>query len=165
MDDLKKMFADMFFSDAKTILQTGNIVISTNRNDLSVLKAEIEEHLNAAFQYDTAVFIRASEQLVSAISAAGMISTPTDCHLYYLICDDKSIISELGSIFKTLPHRQGEAFIPHADGAFWTVPVGETLESPFGKKALGDKRFKSVLTSRNMNTIQKITAVMLGPQG
>lgn len=159
MDDLKKVFVDMSFADAQTVLQTGNIVFSTNRNDLTVLKAEIEERLSAAFKYPAAVFIRTSKQLATAVSEAGKLNTPPDCHLYYLICDDKDMISELGSIFESLPHKQNEAFVPREDGAFWIVPVGETLESAFGKKALGDKKFKNALTSRNINTIQKIIII------
>lgn len=160
MDELKKAFAGMSFPDAKTVLAAGNVIISTDRRDSSVLKSEIEKHLSDVFKYDANVFLRTAEELKSVISVAGVISVPPDCHLYYLICDDKSIVFELGSVFAALPHKQGEAFIPNDSGAFWVVPVGETLESAFGSKALGDKKYKSKLTSRNMNTIEKIAGMM-----
>lgn len=160
MDDLKKAFAVMSYPDAKTILATGNVVISAAGNDTAALKSDIERNLSLSFSYDANVFIRTIEELKSVVSLAGTISVPPDCHLYYLICDDKNMISDLGGTFATLAHKKAEAFIPNDYGAFWIVPVGETLESAFGSKVLGDKKYKSHLTSRNMNTIEKIVKVI-----
>lgn len=156
MDALKKAFTDMFYPDAKTILATGNVIISVGSNDAATLKSEIERSLSNYFKYEATVFLRTLEALKSVVSLAGTISVPPDCHLYYIICDDKNVISELGSIFALLPQKQGEAYIPNDHGAFWVVPVGETLGSAFGVKVLGDKKYKRKLTSRNINTIEKI---------
>jgi uncharacterized protein (DUF1697 family) len=160
MDELKRAFADMSFTDAKTILATGNVVISTSRGDNSALKSEIEKGLCDAFRYDAHIYLRTSQDLHTILSAAADLSVPPGCHLYYLICDDMPVIAELNSVFSSLPHKQNEAFVPNAFGAFWIVPAGETLDSAFGSKALGSKKYKDKLTSRNMNTIEKIAKVM-----
>lgn len=159
MDELKKTFGAMSFPDVKTVLATGNVIVSCDSAS-AVLKSEIEKGLSAAFKYDANVFIRSAEALQAVLSAASLLHVASDCHLYYLICDDKNIVSELGGVFAALPHQQNEAFIPHDGGAFWVVPVGKTLESAFGSKVLGDKKYKNALTSRNMNTVEKIVKLM-----
>ncbi len=160
MEHLKKAFVDMAYPDAKTILATGNVIISTQSEDDAVLKQGIEKTLSNTFSYDAHVFIRSAEQLSAVMSAAGLLRKPPNCHLYYLICDDKNSISELCGVFSSLAHQQNEALIPIEDGAFWIVPIGATLESAFGTKALGDKKYKNKLTSRSMNTIEKIAKSM-----
>lgn len=160
MDNLKKVFAAMSYPGAQTILATGNVIIPTDRDDLAALKTEIEKGLSAAFHYDAYVFLRTAKELASVMSAAARAAAGPDCHLYWLICDDSHVITELSGVFASLPHQQNETFIPTVGGAFWIVPVGETLESAFGSKVLGAKKYKDKLTSRNMNTIEKITKLM-----
>lgn len=160
MTALKDAFAAMNYPAAKTILATGNVIISANGHNLTLLKSEIEEQLRVTFKYEATVFLRTAEELTSIRSAAQLMNTPQDCHLNYLLCDNAAVILELGVLFASLPHKTSEAFLPNDHGAFWVVPIGETLESAFGAKVLGDKRYKSLLTSRNMNTIEKIWAIM-----
>jgi uncharacterized protein (DUF1697 family) len=160
MDDLKKAFAGMSYAGAKTVLATGNVVISANCGESSVMKSDIENNLSGFFKYDAHVFLRTSEELEAVGAASRTMCVPPGCHLYYLICDDSSVISEISSVFASLPHQAGEAYIPNNYGAFWVVPVGETLDSAFGSKILGSRKYKDTLTSRNMNTIIKISQTM-----
>lgn len=160
MDDLKKSFDSMSFSGARTILATGNVIITAKTDDLTVLKNDIERNLSAHFSYDAHVFLRTEAALQSVLASASAINIPQGCHLYYLICDDKDVIGALGRLFEDLPHQANEAYIPIEHGAFWMVPIGATLDSAFGNKALGAKKYKTALTSRNINTIEKITRAM-----
>lgn len=160
MVDLKCAFAEMSFANAKTILATGNVIIASSENDMATMKALIEKGLGGYFKYDANIFIRSKDGLEAVISASKGIGAPPDCHLYYLICDDPIVTAELYNLFNSLPHQNNEMFYIMDSGAFWVVPVGETLESPFGSKALGDKKYKAKLTSRNINTIEKILQAM-----
>jgi uncharacterized protein (DUF1697 family) len=159
MDELKKTFADMPYGDARTVLATGNVIVSSDESP-SVMKAAIEAALGSRFHYDACVFLRSAAELKSVVADSKSVAVPEGCHLYYLLCDNKDTVRELAGVFASLPHKQSEAFIPVETGAFWIVPVGETLESPFGSKALGARKYKDQLTSRNMNTIEKILQAM-----
>jgi uncharacterized protein (DUF1697 family) len=159
MDELKKAFAAMSFRDAKTVLATGNVIVSAAGGP-EALKQSIEASLGSFFSYPACVFLRSAAQLRSVAVAAKSFAVPAGCHLYYLVCDSRDAIAELAVVFQSLPHMEGEAFRPLDTGAFWSVPAGGTLDSAFGSKILGDKKFKDLLTSRNMNTVEKIVLAM-----
>jgi uncharacterized protein (DUF1697 family) len=163
MEELKKAFAALSFPDAKTVLASGNVIIPDDGRDRAALKSEIEAALSGAFNYDANVFLRSAFELRSVLAASKTVTLPPDCHLYYLICDSRDALGELDKLFTTLPHKAGETYIPLESGAFWIVPVGETLESAFGTKVLGDKKYKSLLTSRTIGTVEKILAAMDAP--
>jgi uncharacterized protein (DUF1697 family) len=155
MDLLKKAFAALSFPDARTVLASGNVLIAHD-GDRAALKAVIEQSLSRTFSYDANVFLRSIPELQAVSDAAAVLQVPDSHHLYYLICDSCETIGAIGALFAALPREDGEAYIPLETGAFWIVPKGRTLESNFGKKALGDKKFKDRLTSRNIGTIDKI---------
>ena len=54
---------------------------------------------------------------------------------------------------------EGEAAEIVGEWFYWKAPKGETLNSDFGK-ILGKKHLKSQMTSRNINTIEKILTKM-----
>jgi uncharacterized protein (DUF1697 family) len=64
--------------------------------------------------------------------------------------------SELKEFFDSVTNEPQEKLVMRESGMFWIVPKGSTLKSEFGSKVLGNKKYKSSLTSRNINTIQKI---------
>lgn len=159
MDELKKAFAGMAYPDAVTVLATGNVVIPGADDEGT--KQKIEEGLSRCFGYEAHVFLRSAAELTAAVRTAGTLEDAPDCHVYCLVCQDASVVTELASVFEGMEHRKYEAFLQLGRDALWRVPKGETLESAFGTKILGDKKYKSRLTSRNINTMEKILAIML----
>lgn len=155
MDDLKEAFAGMDFADARTVLNTGNVVFTAGqpRQDLKWL---IESGLNASLGYDMPIYLRTDLELKALQEVARTLSVPEGRHLCLLLCDDASLPMELGTLFAATPHGENERFHPLEGGAFWIVPKGETLSSPSGTKVLGVKQYKVRVTSRNWNTIEKI---------
>ncbi len=183
MTALREAFAGMGFSDARTELNTGNVIFSaravpedktrtqvdghTNRapallddSPFRGLKKCIENGLKAAFGYDAPVFLRSVPELEALRDTAQALSVPEGCHLYLLLCGSAALPAELEALFASLPHGENESFLPAAGDAFWIVPKGETLSSPFGAKALGAARFRNQLTSRNWNTVEKVLGRM-----
>ncbi|MDF2923028.1 MAG: hypothetical protein K0R57_1942 [Paenibacillaceae bacterium] len=158
MDALKEAFRQMNFSQVQTVLATGNIIAVPPEESAGEdqLKALIEAGLSAYFQYDAHVFLYSGDEIAHIHASAQSISVPEGCHLYVLLCDDTEALTQLSQLFASMPRGEQEQWIVSPHGAFWIVPKGSTLSSEFGSKALGDKRYKSKLTSRNMNTIEKI---------
>lgn len=161
MDDLKKAFKSLSYENAMTVLATGNVVI-TPLAELHLIKPFLEQGLSAYFGYDAAVQLRSRQDLRAALEAARRAPVPAGFHIYALLCDSSGTVLELSELFQALPHKDGEAFIPLSVDALWLVPEGQTLDSAFGTKVLGDKKFKNRLTSRNIRTIEKILTVIDG---
>lgn len=158
MDALKEVFYNMSFSSVKTILATGNVIFSVSEgsNSRQELKSLIEKELSEHFSYDSHVILCSNKEIMDIYSAAQKITVPEGCHNYFLLCDDQELLFELKYIFDSMSHTSQEQFYQSKYGAFWIVPKGFTLDSEFGSKVLGDKKYKSRLTSRNINTIEKI---------
>lgn len=188
MDALKEAFENMGFAGARTVLNTGNVVFAARAvpvdgarpqpgahvepapvlgdgRALQNLKPLIEGGLKSALGYDAPVYLRTAAELETLRGAAGALAVPEGCHLYLLLCDDAALPAELDALFSATPHGENEHFHPAAGDAFWVVPKGETLSSPFGAKVLGAKQYKARLTSRNWNTIKKIIGLMQNEAG
>lgn len=163
MDALKEAFIKMGFSDAKTILATGNAIftLAEGNNCRQQSKSYIEKELSRYFLYDAHVIMRSSREIQDIFFASQTIDVPAECHNYHLLCDDGELLSDLKQLFDSMPHVPQEQLTILKCGAFWSVPKGSTLNSYFGSKILGNKKYKSILTSRNINTIQKIYKVMI----
>jgi len=163
MEDLKEVFCTMGFLGVKTILATGNVMVSLPEESKTgqELKSFIEKELSEHFHYEAHVILRSKKEIQNIFSAAKNITVPEGCHNYLLLCDEHEIYLELKDSFDLQPHTPQEQLILSESGAFWIVPKGFTLDSAFGSKILGNKKYKSVLTSRNVNTIEKIYKFML----
>jgi uncharacterized protein (DUF1697 family) len=160
MADLKQALA-FGFSSVKTVLATGNVLIEdADDRSRDQLVSVITQGLRDYFHYDAHLFLRGQAEIASVLTAARELSVPAGCHTYWLLFDHPERTAELAQLFDLTPHAADERFIPLESGAFWIVPKGETLSSTFGAKVLGQKKNKSALTSRNINTIQKICNAM-----
>ncbi len=160
-EELKNVFLAMGFCDAKTILATGNVIFTSDR-DISrhELKVQIEDGLSKQFHYDAHIFLHDPEEIRAILTEAQTILVPEGCHHYSLIFDDAELSGKLTELFQTVSHMEREQLLVHPYGAFWIVPKGSTLDSAFGSKVLGSKQYKSLLTSRNINTIEKISRAL-----
>lgn len=163
MDALKAAFLQMGFSDVKTVLATGNVIFTAGENpDGPELKSLIEKGLSGYFLYDAHVLLRDGKEIEDILASAQTVHVPEGCHHYCLLFDDEALFANLKQLFDSMAHMPHEQLISHSCGAFWIVPKGSTLDSDFGGKVLGSKQYKSLLTSRNMNTLQKISRAMTG---
>ncbi len=158
MDALQSVFADTGFSGVRTVLNTGNVVFAAEQ-PVPVWKPRLENALKTALDYDAPVYLRGVSELETLRDVTHTLSVPEGCHLYLLLCASAALPAELAALFAA-SHGENERFYPAAGDAFWVVPKGETLSSPFGAKVLGAKRYRNLLTSRNWNTVEKIIALM-----
>lgn len=58
MADLREVYASLGFRNARTLLQTGNVVFETNEPDLARVKARLEVGISVAFGFDVPVITR-----------------------------------------------------------------------------------------------------------
>ena len=161
MAALKEAFEGMGFTGVRTVLGTGNVVFTADPS-AGEPKPRIEHALYAAFGYDAPVYLRTATELVRLREHARAIPVPEGFHLYLLLCGDAALPAELAVLFAA-SHGGTEEFYPAGADAFWVVPKGETLTSPFGSKALGAKLYRARLTSRNWRTVEKVLEQMGEP--
>lgn len=157
MSELTNAFADMGFPEAKTVLATGNVLISAPPNaDRDALKERIENALSKAFHYNAHILLRSTRELEAIIREADSLPLPPDCHLYVILCETPLVAGELAELFPTLRHSEQEQLKPLSSELLWIVKKGDTLTSEFGSKVLGGKQYKEKATTRNLNTVRKL---------
>lgn len=163
MKDLKEALVGLGYPDVQTILATGNIILTLDASEAfgELEVAEIAQALGKEFQYDCHLFLRTGDEIgdIVAAASASAVEAPDEFHHYCLFCDQAEVVSELSELFASVPKAPGERFIPVGRDAFWIVPKGSTTGTDFGSKVLGKKAYKSRLTSRNINTVNKIYAI------
>jgi uncharacterized protein (DUF1697 family) len=157
MKELKEFFVELGFTDVKTILATGNVLVTLDEDRLkNDLKETIERELSKAFSYNAHIIIRSRSEMEAICMEASKIQLPQDYHLYVLLCDSEEVVTELSAVFGGMEHSRTEQVVPYHKELLWMVPKGDTLKSEFGSKILQSKKYKDKLTSRNINTIEKL---------
>jgi len=151
MADLKVCFEKMGFKQAKTILQTGNVIFESDKTDTAKLKGQIEETLTSTFNYPAKVQVIPLEDLRKIVEANPFADAPTDYHQYVIFIENDLEISLVTEAGKQL----GEAVKAGRGVVYWKVQKGQTLSSTRGK-LLSKSKYKNFNTNRNVNTLLKI---------
>jgi uncharacterized protein (DUF1697 family) len=145
--DLKEFFIHLGFTEVKTILATGNIIVSLE--DLRIkehMKEMIEQELSKAFSYDAHILIRSINDIEAISREARKLIVPEDYHLYVLLCETEEVVTQLTDVFEQMEHSGKERVVPNRRELFWMVAKGDTLKSEFGSKILQSKKYKDKLT-------------------
>lgn len=156
MSEVCKVFEQLALHDVTSVLASGNIIFSSDKNE-NELKKIIEKELSEYFDYEAFLFLKTKEE-IEAIISKNPFTKQDDAHHYVFITADgfeKTLLESFESSEKT---DQEKAEIVE-NTFYWQVPKGKTLDSHFGK-ILGKKDFKDKMTSRNINTFEKILKKM-----
>jgi len=154
MADLADLVRGLGYEDVRTVLASGNVLFSTGE-DAATAKTRLEAALRERFGYEAWVHVL-TQEAVAAIAAAYPFPRAADRHAYVVfVVDDATRAAILGV-------REQPGFDPafeqveEGDGVvYWSVPKGSTLGSATGK-AQGSSRHKQWLTTRNLNTLEKL---------
>ncbi|MGJ0120782.1 DUF1697 domain-containing protein [Williamsia sp. MIQD14] len=152
MSDLRDEFAQLGFTDVRTVLATGNVVFDSGTDsEPSQLRALIEPALGTRFGYEAFVFVHTVDR-VAAATAAYPFDERDGVHAYVVFVADDAVLTELLGV-----DIDGDVeSVARGDGVvYWSVPQKQTLTSPFGK-VLGNPKYKATTTNRNLRTLRKI---------
>lgn len=151
--DLKHAFDSMGFSDAKTLLASGNVVFSAEEEP--GLAARIETGLQQKFGFPIGVVLRSQQDLRAMVAAApfGSIPEDADAKLYVALLHDPvgrklPMPLRVEGDFDVLSATDYDIF-----AVAWRMPDGrygaglDQIGKHFGKGVL--------ITTRNWNTILK----------
>lgn len=151
MSDLKLCFEKLGFQDIATVLQTGNVVFTSDKSP-TVLKPIIETGLTKTFNYPAFVLIVSLDSLRTIIDAYPFADHDTEHHDYIVFFEgglEKQLADE------AVTDQAIEKIQVGAGVMYWRVAKGSTLKSSFARyltKAL----YKNAHTNRNIRTLNKV---------
>lgn len=152
MADVKKTFEDAGMCHVETVLATGNVIF-TSEKTADELKMILEKTLSETFHYEAFLFIKTKEEVISILKNSPF-EKKENLHNYVFISlpETENVLMEQ---FRNSEKTENEEAEIVKNTFYWQVPKGSTLNSSFGK-ILGKKDLKSKITSRNINTFEKI---------
>jgi uncharacterized protein (DUF1697 family) len=156
MDRLRSLFEAIKLSSVETFIASGNVIFESSNKDALKLEALIEKHLRQSLSYEVATFIRSDTEL-AAISAQDPFKgeeTNEEHALYILFLRNPLSKSES----ELLTKLRGEVDEFHLrDREIYWLRRKKLTDPAYPAPAL-EKALKLVMTSRNANTVRKISA-------
>jgi uncharacterized protein (DUF1697 family) len=150
METLRKALTDAGFEDVATYIQSGNVVLTSDRSEKATLEL-VDETFTRTFGFSSRATIRSLHQLQMVIDDNPYASAMTEGRQLHAIFIDeapaKDAISKLEALANTeqMELRDGVLYLFTPDG-FGRSKVAEAL----------DKVLKVPLTARNWNTVLKL---------
>ncbi|WP_312305910.1 DUF1697 domain-containing protein [Chryseobacterium sp.] len=156
MADVCQVFKDAGMTEVSSVLASGNIVFSSDKNaeDLKVL---LEKAMSEHFSYEAFLFIRSQEE-TEVLWKSIPFEKNDGLHIYGFV-GMPGVEKVLMEEFQKATQAEDEKAQIINDIFYWQVPKGNTLDSTFGK-VLGKKSLKDQMTSRNINTFEKVLKKM-----
>lgn len=151
MAELKAALKPYPFSGVKTLLASGNIVLSSELSAAGV-KREFEVCLREAFGYDAWVVVLAAERVGDLVAACPYPADDSSTHTYLTLGSDAGVLAELCEGGNALG---AEVTVLGPEALAWLAPAGGTLDSPFSKLSSKHK-YKAYTTTRNLRTMIKV---------
>ena len=152
MAEVAKAFEDAGFTNVRTILASGNVLLDS-RSGVDAVRKKAEKALRDTFGYDAWV-LAYDIATVAAVSAKFPFERELEGHHSYVtFITDSDVLDELAALAKEAePHEK----IERGEGViYWQVPITGTLDTTIGK-TMGKKRYKSSTTTRNLRTLDKV---------
>jgi uncharacterized protein (DUF1697 family) len=152
MAEVAKAFEEAGFTNVRTILASGNVLLDS-RSGVDAVRKKAEKALRDTFGYDAWV-LAYDLDTVRSISEHFPFERELDgYHSYVTFVTDADVLDELADLGDDAGPdekiERGEGVI------YWQVPNKGTLDTTIGK-TMGKKRYKSSTTTRNLRTIEKV---------
>ena len=152
MAEVATALTDAGFTNVRTILASGNVLLESSAKVATVRK-KAEAALREKFGYDAWV-LAYDIDTVRAISDAYPYEREVEGYQSYVtFVTDAAVLDELAA----LADQPGpdEKISRGVGVVYWQVAKGSTLDSTIGK-TMGKPRYKSSTTTRNLRTLAKV---------
>jgi uncharacterized protein (DUF1697 family) len=152
MAEVAKALEDAGFSNVRTILASGNVLLES-RAGVQAVRKKAEAALRDAFGYDAWV-LAYDVRAIAKISEDFPFEREVEGHHSYItFVTDEKVLDELAALADDAGPdekiKRGKGVI------YWQVPRTGTLDTTIGK-TMGKKRYKSSTTTRNLRTVDKV---------
>jgi len=151
MADLAELVRSLGYSDVKTVLASGNVVLEST-DAASAVKETMQTALRQKFGYEAWVQVLTTSALEKIVAGYPFERGRDGWHDYVMFTEkdetrDALLAVELDPELERTAGGKGVVY--------WTVERGTTLSSALGK-TMGAAKFKPWLTTRNVNTLDKL---------
>ena len=144
------------FEHVKTVLASGNVTLSTDLQDPQDAALEVSRVIAQEFGFDIAAIGVAPHTAQSAVDGYPF-ERSDERHAYVVFATAAAALDELLDAAEDLDPAVER--VQRGDGVLhWSVMKGQTLTSAFGRR-LGRLQGTGTVTTRNLNTLEKILAV------
>jgi uncharacterized protein (DUF1697 family) len=152
MAEVAKALTDAGFTNVRTILATGNVLLESS-SGVAAVRKKAEATLRQRFGYDAWVLAYDIDTARSIFDAYPFEREVDGYQSYVTFVTDATVLNELAA----LAGQAGpdEKISPGDGVVYWQVPKGSTLDSTIGK-TMGKPRYKSSTTTRNLRTLAKV---------
>lgn len=154
MADLAAALAEAGFADVRTVLASGNVVLTAEGDGASVAE-RVSAVIRDRFGFQVAV-IAVPIDAVQRAAERYPFPRAADHHAYVVFGTAPGVAEELAAAAGALD-RAVERVAVDEGLLYWDAPKRETLTTAFGKQ-YGRRRASGAATTRNLNTLEKILA-------
>lgn len=156
MADLRSLFGELGFGDARTLLQSGNVVFRSERSDVTAMEKELEAAVASRCKVKVDFMVRSAGQVQSVIERNPFAEMAKDDpgHLLVLFLKEpvgEESVAALRGAIKGSERVSGdgrEVFAAYPDGVGTSKLTNVVIERCLGTRATG----------RNWNTVLKLGA-------
>jgi uncharacterized protein (DUF1697 family) len=156
MKDLAAALEQAGSSDVRTVLASGNVILTAREDDPRAIAAGVHRVIEERFGFDVAVVVVGLPVVRAAVDGYPF-PRAEDRHAYVVLADEDAALADLVDVARELESTE-EQVRPGEGVVYWDVPKGRTLDSPFGKR-FGRWQRSGAVTTRNLNTLERILAV------
>ncbi|MDP5228575.1 MULTISPECIES: DUF1697 domain-containing protein [Arthrobacter] len=156
MAELKECLTQPPFEGVKTLLATGNVVLSSPQTALEV-KARCEALLRERFGYDAWVIVTSPQEIDHVVDATPYPADDPAMHSYVTLASDPDVLDALVAEASAQGASGVVRLSPTAIGT--QVAVGSSTEAPVSKLMM-KARYKPFTTTRNLRTLLKVQAAL-----
>ncbi|MFJ5107256.1 MULTISPECIES: DUF1697 domain-containing protein [unclassified Glutamicibacter] len=159
MKDLAQLLLAAGFTDVKTLLASGNAVLSASSSD----PLEVQEHCNAVL---AGHYQRPIPTLVCTVAEIQQLSQPfplplpdpaSEHHGYFTLCESAEDAQAVGAAIQGLAGPG--AYLVQGRAVAWIVRKGESTANPIGKLMAAQAK-QRIVTTRNHNTLVKLAKIL-----
>ncbi len=160
MEQLRAAFATLGFADAKTYIQSGNVVFKAPTQANQKLAKKIEEKVLLEFGFPVPVIVKTVEELTAAIENNPFANEkgidPSRLHVTFL---SQALEKNAQKMLNAIPAGP-DRFSCSGENIYLHCPNG------YGESKLSNSAFEKILsvkaTTRNWNTVNRLLEKMRG---
>lgn len=154
MADLRKEMDKLNFKNVQTLLNSGNIIFSTNAEDSAKLEDKISNHLKKTFGFPVPTLLRNSDTILRMVEYNPFknIKLTKETRLYVTFLREES---EIELPIPWISDDRSYQILSINENSVFSVLDLSLSKTPKAMEAL-ERFFGADLTSRNWNTILKI---------
>ena len=168
MDHVRRLFAEMQFTQVATFIASGNVIFQTDETPdylpegVRGLEGRIERHLHSALGYEVATFLRTPHELaaVAQHEPFGPLHPEDKAHSIFVAFLPQTPAQEASSRLLSLRNEVDDFHVNGREA--WWLRRNHVGPSRFSGGAL-ERALRLPATMRNVTTVRKLAALYPAP--